>query len=370
MKANVDVRTRSVQMSLLLVITVGFSTAFIIAGRPFLPPKYSYDEEKIAALSRNEPGIPTDRSFQIVADIYRFFGLNDMPLLAGIIGFAFFCLVLLVALRGQILGPLSFVRVGIVAAVVFLGAVYLGHYAKELFILPICALVALRFRRWHWDLIVLVFMVIYAIYFRSYWFIVCGFYIAFRLLLLRYSPLKSFVIGATLGLAALSVAFSTVMGLDLDHYRLIVNDTRVDNVDAQSAIQPLTSMGGMVGGYINALAVLLSFAFPVALLLKGQLFYLLIVAFCVSLWFLVLRSLQRVWRTGSGQQTPAWIARCAALLFAFTVVQSIFEPDYGSYIRHLSPLLPLMLAMVLLPVVQLPATSSDSGQESFVENGR
>ncbi|WP_163167314.1 hypothetical protein [Arthrobacter sp. Alg241-R88] len=350
MKEDLGIRTRSAQMHLLLILAVGFSVVYILAGHPFLPPKYSYDEEKIAALAREEPGIPTDKSFQIVADIYRVTGLADLPLLAGIIGFVAFCAILLFAMRARTAARLSLVTVGIVAAVIFLGAVYLGHYAKEFFILPICALVTMRTRRWPWDVVILIFIILYAVFFRSYWFIVGGFYVMFRLLLLKYSPLKSMIIGSIAGLAFLSAVFVFYMGLDLDHYRMVVNDSRVDNVDAQSAIQPLTSMGGFVGGFINALAVLASFVVPIPLVAKGQFFYLLIVVFLMALWVRLFTALQKSWKTSvrGGAEDP-WVQRCVALLFAFTVVQSIFEPDYGSYIRHLSPLLPLMLSIVLQP---------------------
>ena len=40
--------------------------------------------------------------------------------------------------------------------------------------------------------------------------------------------------------------------------------------------------------------------------------------------------------------------RAVALLLGLVVVQAIFEPDYGSYLKHLSPMLPLFLALLPL----------------------
>lgn len=348
MTDTMDLRTRSIQMHLLLVLAVGFSIIFIVAGHPFLPAKYSYDEQKIAALARRETGIASDKSFQIVADIYHFLGLSNMPLVAGLIGFAAFGVVLYASIRSNSAATLSILKVILIASVVFLGAVYLGHYSKELFMLPISGLVLARFRTKWWDFCIIIFMVVYATYFRSYWLIVATFYLVFRILLCKVSPIKAILIGSTFGLGALSVVFVIFMGFDLDHYRLSVNDTRIDSVDAQTAIQPLTSMGGILGGLINALAVLVSFVFPVPLLIKGQVFYLLIVAFFLVLWLLVFSVIGQIWYVRPVDEIPQWIHRTLSLLFAFTLVQSIFEPDYGSYIRHLSPLLPLMISIILL----------------------
>ncbi|EOA1112542.1 hypothetical protein ACHM6P_005110, partial [Escherichia coli] len=37
-----------------------------------------------------------------------------------------------------------------------------------------------------------------------------------------------------------------------------------------------------------------------------------------------------------------------ALILSFSALQSIFEPDYGSYVRHLSPLYPLFFYIYFL----------------------
>jgi hypothetical protein len=37
-----------------------------------------------------------------------------------------------------------------------------------------------------------------------------------------------------------------------------------------------------------------------------------------------------------------------SVLWAVLTVQAIFEPDYGSYLRHLTPMLPLILAVTLI----------------------
>jgi hypothetical protein len=46
---------------------------------------------------------------------------------------------------------------------------------------------------------------------------------------------------------------------------------------------------------------------------------------------------------------------CFCFAFSFLMTQAIFEPDYGSFLRHLSPISPLLMYLLL---------SSRSVQES------
>jgi hypothetical protein len=39
--------------------------------------------------------------------------------------------------------------------------------------------------------------------------------------------------------------------------------------------------------------------------------------------------------------------RWAMVVIAFLTTQSFFEPDYGSYLKHLSPVLPLLIAATI-----------------------
>ncbi len=50
--------------------------------------------------------------------------------------------------------------------------------------------------------------------------------------------------------------------------------------------------------------------------------------------------------------------RAVALLLALVVVQAIFEPDYGSYVKHMVPVLPLFLALLPLKPRSRPGTAT------------
>jgi len=67
--------------------------------------------------------------------------------------------------------------------------------------------------------------------------------------------------------------------------------------------------------------------------------------FLITLWSLFLWGVHR----GSGlRDLPiAWERGCS-LALAMVSIQAVFEPDYGSYLRHLTPLLPLLLFVAVV----------------------
>lgn len=90
--------------------------------------------------------------------------------------------------------------------------------------------------------------------------------------------------------------------------------------------------------------VLVTFAVPLPLFLRLSPYYLVVAVFLLVLWFMFARAVHL--SSDESRTDPRW-ARLVALVLSLTVVQSVFEPDYGSYVRHLTPMLPLMLAVIL-----------------------
>jgi hypothetical protein len=85
--------------------------------------------------------------------------------------------------------------------------------------------------------------------------------------------------------------------------------------------------------------MMLALAVPVPLLVSGSAVQLLAGGFMAVCWILVAVRTRRV----SGSSGPAVLP--LAFLVSFLMVQTAFEPDYGSYIRHITPQLSLFLAL-------------------------
>ncbi|WP_423463036.1 hypothetical protein ACO229_24340 [Promicromonospora sp. MS192] len=345
---------RTVKQLLVGLLLVG-SACFVLLGSPAVPQRFLYDSRKIATIAGGYQGYDSDKSFSTVGAIYRDLGLAEQPVWAGLLGYLLFATVLLVALRGRI-GNAGLLGLGLVVGSVVLAVVYVGTYSKDVFVLPI-ALVALWRRRGWWPEIALVAaMAVYAHEFRDYWYLVIGGYVGFRVVMARGFSVGRMIAAAVAALVVLAVVFQNYLGVELDFYRTKVNEVRIGDVDTRTLIEPFVDVAGPVGSFLNSVIVLVTFAVPLPLILKLSPYYLMVAAFLAVLWFQFGRAV-RLWGARA-RSDPQW-ARLVALVLGLTVVQSVFEPDYGSYVRHLTPLLPVMLAVILWRPRPRPSDGSD-----------
>jgi hypothetical protein len=177
----------------------------------------------------------------------------------------------------------------------------------------------------------------YALMIRNYWFLIAVAYAAFRLLLRSGNPYR---IPIFVVIAMVCMAFGTAvaLGVNLNSFREVVSQT--NSLYAQTAIQDYIPVTGPLGGASNALCTLLLLLVPIPLAVTGSPVYLAFAGVMAILWITLLTVVRRGMRNG-------WfvfdvrLARAVSLLLAMVTVLAVFEPDYGSYIKHLTPVLPL-----------------------------
>ena len=186
----------------------------------------------------------------------------------------------------------------------------------------------------------------------------------------------------------LQVVFNLFLGEALSFSRVAINDLRADiNISVGSLI--VDFLPDQVGlQWLNAFLVFLSLLFPWPLILGGSHVYLVMAVVLGLLWSLVAWSIVQIQRERAAVRRgrPAQSVRgglrggvlrappserrprperAAALLLALVMVQAIFEPDYGSYVKHIVPALPLFIA--LLPLTA--RRSADQGRRSRLSRG-
>jgi hypothetical protein len=129
-----------------------------------------------------------------------------------------------------------------------------------------------------------------------------------------------------------------VLGVNLNSFREVVSQT--NSLYAQTAIIDYIPVTGPLGGALNALCTLVLLVVPIPLAVTGSPVYLAFAGVMALLWITLLTVVRRGMRNG-------WfvfdvrLARAVSLLLAMVTVLAVFEPDYGSYIKHLTPVLPL-----------------------------
>jgi len=179
----------------------------------------------------------------------------------------------------------------------------------------------------------------YAIYFRSYWFILLGMFWFFYVALGIFKRPRTIIFLIFMILFCLAVVFKVAVGVDLDNFRHIVNDVRLDEEqeNARTMIVSYIPGGGLFISWVNVCLTWLFMIIPLPLLLSFSPFYIIIAFFIMLLWYGFWKSVKIELTVHHDNQLRSVIA----LIISFTAVQSIFEPDYGSYVRHLSPYYPL-----------------------------
>lgn len=337
-------RRATVVRGLVVTATLIAGVILVLLRDAVLPERFSYDARGIQAIGQGTLHV-VDPAYQSVAAVYKALGLIDDATLASLLGFFAAFAVLAVAGR-RLLRPDAAISATVLFFIaVLLSAVYLGTYSKDVFVLPIILLAVLPGRGWTLPVLTGLAIIGYALVFRTYWFIVLGVWIALQLLLARRPRIGWLVVALVLGSVVLAGAVGIALGGSADSIRTSSNEYRVGSDDAATLITAFIPGSTLVTGMLNAPLQLVALMLPFPLLLKGGVYYAVLALVFAVFW---VRSAVAVRRTLAADSDIAERS-CTALLLAFVVVQALFEPDYGSALRHLTPLLPLAVLLWARP---------------------
>lgn len=335
---------------IILVILAGAALIAAPAVRFVLPERFLLDDTHLQLAMDPQTMRLTDSSFQGVAAVYTVLGLEHLAPIAGLANVALFviCTVLAVGwerVRGT--KPLELAAVG---ACLVIGLAYLGQFSKELISLVTCALVLVGPRRRAWDVVLVLACIVYGVLLRPYWLLVGVLYVCWRLVLPRTRRLLLLLLLVVALFAALQPAFAIFLGGGLQSQREAVNTVRENPESVGSLItSPLPDAAGPMG-VLAALLMVILLVVPIPLLASLSPFHMASGVVILVLWLAVLAPVLRGGLVERGAERPTRsrtvAARAASLLLALLLTQALFEPDYGSYLKHLAPLLPLALALL------------------------
>lgn len=339
----------------------GVACTLSLVARRFLPDRFLLDDYHIKlAIGSPLAGEEKSQSFRNIAAVYKFLGLGYDPAIDALLTLVIFTVAVFAAARWAEIGQFRATGV-IVMGICFLCAVaYLAQYSKESIPVLLVLLLMTMPRHIIAEIVFLIAAIGYATYFRPYWFLVAACYVAWRLVLIRTRNLMWMLVVAVILYTAIELIFQNVLGQGLTAFREIVNDSREGESVASLITDPLSIDDGssMVP---SALLMLLGLLIPVQLFLSGNTFHVLSGVMIAFMWVTAFAQILRSKRSVSakvdpgskkeGRMAPSRLlrsSRAVALLLAVVLVQAIFEPDFGSYLKHLTPLLPLFLTLVPL----------------------
>jgi hypothetical protein len=184
----------------------------------------------------------------------------------------------------------------------------------------------------------------YSLLFRKYWIVVGGLAAAFILVRqLRLTPLWDIVAILSIFFLLL-VSYFLATGEYLTGWRNILTEGRDLDLFSDTAFvnaYPLTSVWL---DFVNAMVALAHLLVPYSMLASGKLQHVAFAAWELANVVVFGILVARAWRR---RDAPARLVFAAAWVIAFTLTQSTFEPDYGTFLRHQTTLLPLLAFIAL-----------------------
>lgn len=311
-----------------------------------LPKRFFYDAVVIALDKGNEIGF--FGSYPLTILFYKITGLRYLPF--SIVGLIQFPILMYVLYKIGI--PTDFEKLNIKNVLVYLGilmiAIFMSMPSKEFITYLFISLIVFLFLNEKDSFRKVLFTVffllaVFGIFYRPYFFLIpiiaVGMYGA---ILINFKN-KTFaaIFYGLLTAIFLSLIYGIVEGQYFSQIsREVVNSTRIGSADANSSIlppiKPDTWYGETIGIFygffsvnvpINGLKHIFSPQILVFIIWQLFLFYILIVRF------------SRCIESRSEHKNELW---ALVILFAFFIVQGVFEPDLGSAVRHKIGVFPLI----------------------------
>lgn len=353
--AAVRLRQTVTVTDLVFLLSFSVGLCLVVFRQTIFPAKFFYDGIQIQGLAQGTVAVDGDLNFGRVAQVYAALGLQSEADLAALGGYLFFsaCTVVVYAHVRQSLSQIRTARL-IIATSMLLGAAYLGDYSKDVFVLPLVLIITTVPAPRRFDIAVFVAMLLYATVFRQYWYLIACLYLAARVFGLHKARARTTLILAITTIVATSFAASLALGQPVNAFRTEYNESRVGSQDAASSIPGYFPGNDWLSVAGDVFTTFIFLQAPIPLLLLGGVYYLFLAALIFWLWQLI-----ALWQPGKRAGFGVRQQRVFALFASLLVVQSLFEPDYGSALRHLTPLMPLLLLLLGEPSVRLGYPSLD-----------
>lgn len=311
-----------------------------------LPKRFFYDAVTIALDKGNEIGFIG--SYPLTILFYKITGLRYLPF--PIVGLIQFPILMYVLYKIGI--PTDFEKLNIKNVIVYLGilmiAIFMSMPSKEFITYLYVSLVVFLFLNKRISFRTALFsslflLAVFGVFYRPYFFLIpiiaIGMYGA-SLVNFKSRTLTVIFFGLVIAIF-LSLCYGVVSGHFFSEVsREVVNSSRLGSADANSIIvspiKPDTWYGetvGIVYGFfsvnipVNGLKHIFSPQILLFVIWQLLLFYILLVRF------------SRCIQARDKHQNELWIL---LILFAFFIVQGVFEPDLGSAVRHKIGVFPLI----------------------------
>lgn len=307
-------------------------------------------------------------SYSVIAEFYQALGMEDAPTAASVLGAVIGATALgivLVRIGGVHGGRISLVLA--LATPVLIG-LYQATYTKEVLISLGMIVIVLMPLNLLGEILVVATLAILGAEYRTYWAIVAVLYVVIRVLLARRHTVTGrrirftvpHIVWILIGLSAIAgLAIWVGTGNPADYFRSAVNEGESRQANTGSLIARYIELPEPLGGMVNVVITTLFFIVPLPMLAKLSPYYLAIGLVFALIWISAVRAAATTGAAYGTSDNPdrssrvptrdtRLMARFVAVPLSFLIVQGLFEPDWGSALRHATPLVPLLVGAVAL----------------------
>jgi hypothetical protein len=341
--------------------------ALAMVGPTIMPANYYFDTATIRESMQTAQNLAINDSFNNTALVYRWLGFGTMlpDALAGPISYTavFLAIIASAGLVRARWHPLLF---ALFAAWNVPLAIYDGTHSKEAVALLVVAAMAGLSRSAAGVALAACVGLLYAVLFRNYWGPVLVLWLAMLAAWRSGGGWAARLIVAVLTILPLSLAAYQYSGMWLSDGRTVVVDAREFDPDSATIFANLLPNTSAVTDLVNTAAGWAMLMAPVFLLLLGGAQHVAFAGFQFANTALFVVSQWRARDVARSNSAVAWrFASATTFCIAYTLVQGMFEPDFGSFAKHEVNLLP-MLFFVLLHSPRARG-STESGTRAFAK---
>ncbi len=359
-------RIRKTVAALWLIGIAGLALA--IVAPLVLPERYYFDAETVRELLADRYGEGSE-SFVSTARAYRLMGFTVLwpEALAGPLSFllAFAAVALGARLAGATWNPAVFALLALWTVPI---AIFHGTYSKEVFAIVAIGLMARVARSAPGVALAAAIAMLYAIGFRSYWAVIVVLYLVLMAGWRMGLGWPARLALVAIAIVPLSLASEAFVGFWLSDGRTVVVEAREGDPDSATMFfnpwtntSPATDLANTVAGW-------LTLVLPFYLLALGAVQHVAFALFQFANTALFVRAVRALPRPRRGVVPSAhdWqLAAAAAWCVAYTIVQGMFEPDFGSFVKHAANLVPMLMLLFSTPVASgVPDASAISAEPS------
>lgn len=309
--------------------------AFIAFMKEYIfPEKYFFDSFTIQNLIEHPYKDSGDQAFVNTAKFFNLLHI-DRYFWAPIIAIISYFFAIIALFKKYNVEVVSFSKFLLMVAYSSMAMVYISTYSKDLvlFLIIIIPFILLEKRYlFFW----IFFVVFYASFFRSYWFITIAIFFIIKFFVVKKPKLLLLTI--VFYYVAISFVYHYIFGTSLSMVRYITNLDR-DAESAQTAIDIFIKGNNFFIEAANFLLTLVFLVIPIPLVLLAKPFYIILALLIIVFFYNFIKLYFKEYNNKE-------YTNIFSFVIAFMLVQSLFEPDYGSFVRHLAPLYPLIFVCI------------------------